>query len=686
LTDPSLVWPIKCSLTGVIVASISENAAALPGGARPTAALQTSDQAMPAFRESLLVASKASSGPSSTTDGSGKAEHHQKSALDDAESPTRVSAAPLPIPSPLPVLPQQVVIAPQNPSLNALLNSSLNSSLNPLSSPALPLSSPALPLTSLALPPQGPVAPSDAQTLAAGQPVGDAGKDSTTAQPGVARSTDDPLLTPGTQTRGAKASAAALSQSATNLSPASPDPSIAANTVISVGQNPVPGEILSPAANAVATPSKNSNDRSVSGTAQKWIQGVVPHVIPANLWRADPVPVLHASTNESAPIVANAVAIRLPGTVHSVLAENGGNPLPNAALTANANGPWSASPIPHSVVTASTKEESAPESSPGSTDHAISSASAPDQGAFTTSPGVPSATTIQPVALPLPAGEFTITSAAGVSNSSPAAIAKASANGDDSGKDNTNDITAAKQSAHSVTSQAQTESQEASTSGDQSQDGTFAQGQSAAAVQMNLAGHPIAALDHQQNTGVASPPQTAPAFAGAAGHSAKTPDVPAGPSPAVPQPLPVINTAKLIQTIGQSEMRVGIRSNEFGNISISTSTTRDVISAQISLDHSELARTLAVHLPEMQARLGGNQALDVRIDMNGQAVGQGQGTSTGMSNGSAEGSREQQQPGGNAVSGSKDGFSEHLSAAAPAMASGDTRLDIRLDARLDITA
>ena len=79
-----------------------------------------------------------------------------------------------------------------------------------------------------------------------------------------------------------------------------------------------------------------------------------------------------------------------------------------------------------------------------------------------------------------------------------------------------------------------------------------------------------------------------------------------------------------------------MRSNDFGNISISTSATRDLISAQISVDHGELARTLAAHLPDMQERLGGNQAMDVRIDMNGQAIGHRSGTSSGMSNGSAD--------------------------------------------------
>ena len=216
-----------------------------------------------------------------------------------------------------------------------------------------------------------------------------------------------------------------------------------------------------------------------------------------------------------------------------------------------------------------------------------------------------------------------------------------------------------KQHAQAASDQtaSQTDSQGTAQSGDQSQGGASQQGQSAAPAQVNFANHAIAAVDHAQNAGVAAPLQTAPTPAGVTAHTAKTADISAPATIALPQAVPVINTAKLIQSMGQSEMRVGMRSNDFGNISISTSATRDLISAQISLDHGELARTLAAHLPEMQARLGGNQAMDVRIDMNGQATGQGTGTSPGMSNGSADGSRgDRQQKGSGTSRQSADGF------------------------------
>jgi hypothetical protein len=132
-------------------------------------------------------------------------------------------------------------------------------------------------------------------------------------------------------------------------------------------------------------------------------------------------------------------------------------------------------------------------------------------------------------------------------------------------------------------------------------------------------------------------------------------------------------------------MHVGMRSTDFGNISISTSATRGLISAQISLDHGELARTLAAHLPEMQAKFGGNQAMNVRIDMNGhQPTGQSAGTSAGMSNGSADQSRgDRQHRGSGTTRQSGDAFAGQLNSMTTAvLPAAESRLDARLDIRV----
>jgi len=116
-------------------------------------------------------------------------------------------------------------------------------------------------------------------------------------------------------------------------------------------------------------------------------------------------------------------------------------------------------------------------------------------------------------------------------------------------------------------------------------------------------------------------------------------------SAAMQAPAPAVNSARLIQRIGEAEIRVGMRS-DFGDVSISTLATHNSISAQISLNHADLAKAIAAHLPEVQARLGASQPVDVRISptpiANGhlgtlsggtqQNAGQGQAYSRGQQN------------------------------------------------------
>lgn len=77
-----------------------------------------------------------------------------------------------------------------------------------------------------------------------------------------------------------------------------------------------------------------------------------------------------------------------------------------------------------------------------------------------------------------------------------------------------------------------------------------------------------------------------------------------------------VSTARLIQTMGDSEMRVGIHSNEFGTISIRTTVTQQQMQAQIAVGHAELGTTLAAHIPSIQAKLGSEIGLQASIEVN----------------------------------------------------------------------
>jgi hypothetical protein len=100
------------------------------------------------------------------------------------------------------------------------------------------------------------------------------------------------------------------------------------------------------------------------------------------------------------------------------------------------------------------------------------------------------------------------------------------------------------------------------------------------------------------------------------------------------------------------------------------------------MEHSDLAKAVAAHLPEMQARLSGNQAISVHIDMNGQAADQGRG-SFGGSNGSAEdrqGYRNQPEGSGTVRQGGMD--ERVIGSSIPAIAASGGLSSARLDIRV----
>jgi hypothetical protein len=213
--------------------------------------------------------------------------------------------------------------------------------------------------------------------------------------------------------------------------------------------------------------------------------------------------------------------------------------------------------------------------------------------------------------------------------------------------------------------------------------------QNPAPVQGNLADHAMAATAHSLMAGNGAPAQAGATNVGGLSAAGKTQESGSSVQSTAPETLPAINSARLIQNMGQTEMRVGMRSAEFGNISISTFSGRDSISAQISVDHGELAKTIAAGLPEMQARLGGNQGMNVRVEMNGTGtMGQGtgttgQGSSSGTQNGSDDQSRGNRPQPGDAASGyagNRIAGQPYATVPAATLTSegrGGARLDIR---------
>lgn len=68
-------------------------------------------------------------------------------------------------------------------------------------------------------------------------------------------------------------------------------------------------------------------------------------------------------------------------------------------------------------------------------------------------------------------------------------------------------------------------------------------------------------------------------------------------------PASLINSAKLIERIGEAELRLGVRAGEFGSVDIRTSMIRNQLTAEISVERGELGRVMAAELPGLQDRL-----------------------------------------------------------------------------------
>ena len=101
-----------------------------------------------------------------------------------------------------------------------------------------------------------------------------------------------------------------------------------------------------------------------------------------------------------------------------------------------------------------------------------------------------------------------------------------------------------------------------------------------------------------------------------------------------------INVAKLIHRVNETEMQVGMHSAEFGNIAIKTSVANERLTAEISLDHSEIGKALANEIPGLQSKLGGQFGMNARIEIHENSAG----VSGGLNQGASQQSQQKWQP------------------------------------------
>jgi hypothetical protein len=434
---------------------------------------------------------------------------------------------------------------------------------------------------------------------------------------------------------------------------------------------------------AVLTPSSVAalaKDADLSSTDQAEVQFSAPQIQD----RTAPVTVSAKSGDADASAAAVTAPDASPAAVNSGNQDSPSAPDVNSnsiavqSVVENVVAAMVPAPVLHEAAIASVDNTAVPALNAGQIAKVDAQPVANDQKSATNTITVPSGVAdqqvVQPVAASIGATHASIASLKPVSAAKPQANASATAKSANAEPASTKKIAQPGSESGSKTGSQDTSSK-------QSQNGDNPQTQIAAPVPVDIAVHPAAAIAAAENSAHVAANHTASTSADTAKSAATTTgNSISHASVALPQAAPVINTARLIQNMGQTEMRVGMRSNEFGNISISTSATRDQVSAQISVEHGELAKTLTAHLPEMQARLGSSQPMDVRIDMNGAATGQGTSNFGGTHNDTAGQSRGGRQQAGSMAAGQSGNVvvEKQFSPVVAAAPSGYARLDIRV--------
>jgi hypothetical protein len=199
---------------------------------------------------------------------------------------------------------------------------------------------------------------------------------------------------------------------------------------------------------------------------------------------------------------------------------------------------------------------------------------------------------------------------------------------------------------------------DAAQSGD-SQSGSANIGQQSSSSQSSAQAMPHAQVDASAARladGAVGQPQTVPIHAPATA-SAGTTTSAATPRPGLPgsdtaslaadsdEPAAAsgINAAKLLQTMGGTEMRVGMNSSEFGDISIRAAVSQQQMTAQISLDHTDLGQAIAAHIANAQTKLGNEYGLHASIEVSQQGASFSGGSPSGQAGSGGTGNSAQRE-------------------------------------------
>ncbi len=104
----------------------------------------------------------------------------------------------------------------------------------------------------------------------------------------------------------------------------------------------------------------------------------------------------------------------------------------------------------------------------------------------------------------------------------------------------------------------------------------------------------------------------------------------------VPAPI-VVQSARVLERMGQTEMRVGVNTASFGNVELRTTLNQDQVGASIATSHMELHAAMMAEMPSLERAMAQHHLRLDSLDLNARGGAHDSGSSAG--------SQSQSQPG-----------------------------------------
>ncbi len=102
-------------------------------------------------------------------------------------------------------------------------------------------------------------------------------------------------------------------------------------------------------------------------------------------------------------------------------------------------------------------------------------------------------------------------------------------------------------------------------------------------------------------------------------------ELPQEPAAAAQPPPSAVPGARVVERIGQAELRVGVNTAAFGNVEVRTAVTENRVAASVVTAHNELRAAMMAEVPSLQQAMEQRQLRLERFDLNPQTGGQNSG-------------------------------------------------------------